>query len=162
MPLKLPPITPEEEEALNTSKGFEKYLVARYTYWELFLNKNQSRIGRAYLWLRRHEDMHALFNLSQEELTEMMRIMADYERALILTLARPTLINCEWLGNEYRIHRGHGHMHLTPRNAQSFTFMDQTYSDLRFGSRSGDNYVELPDHVFLHMRDTLRAHLPRE
>ena len=162
MAFELPPITKEEEEALNAGREYEECLVKRYPSWILFLNRNQSYLGRAYIWLRRHQDLHPLSALTTAESYELTRILIEYSRALRLALGQPNHIDCGWTVDGLKKHRGHGHLRLTPRYAIAQAFLGEEFHDLRFGTPAGDSVRTLQEHQFLQLRDTLRAYLPRE
>jgi diadenosine tetraphosphate (Ap4A) HIT family hydrolase len=136
--MQLPPLTKEREAELLTSPAYEKFVLRKYQYWTLYLSDNQSHFGRAYAWLTsRHWDLHPLFDLTPSELAELMHILREYSLAVGLVMNYvPELINCEWLGNEFHLHRGHGHMHFIPRYAKQVSFATYPHFDNRFGKRS--------------------------
>ncbi len=158
MPLKLPPASEADIAQLLDNPEYAELVLARYEHWTLYLSEKQAHFGRAYAWLsKRHVDLMPFEELTFDELSELQTIIRDYRRALKLAAASPDLVNCEWLGNEYEVHRGHGHMHLIPRYKTPPFFMDREFPDPCFGQRrlsekgSGSK--------FWHLRNALRAYL---
>lgn len=160
MPLKLPELTPEAETSLK-GFDFEQYRLRSYTHWHLFLNKNQYHLGRAYAWLKTHQDLMPFSSLRPVELVELQRIETDLREACRLAWGRPDLINMEWLGNEYGTHRGHGHMHFIPRYKDTPFFDGNAFPDPQFGARSPYAKLALSEEKLQLITTTLRSYIPR-
>lgn len=160
MTITLQPISSKEEAELRSSKGFKAYLLKRFEYWSLYLNRNQYHLGRAYVWLSsRHVDLQPFSDLKPEELRELQMIQIMHQHALKLSFAAPDLVNCEWEGNEIEKHRGHGHMHLIPRYQEAPSFMGREYPDKNFGRRSDyDSLIPTADEL-KGIMEVIRAHL---
>lgn len=154
-------ITEEEEHDLNSGKGYQHLILREYPSWILFLSENQADFGRAYVWSRRHVDMHQFDDVSVRDIEQLQCILGDYREALGSVLGRePDTINCEWLGNEVALHRGHGHMHFIPRYADPVSFDEYLTRDTRFGKRSLYANKELPEEFIRRFRNALREALP--
>jgi len=70
-------------------------------------------------------------------------------------------MNYAWLGNDFALHSGHGHMHLVPRYKETRNFSGISFEDGRWGK----NYVpytneERPKEVAVKVRDAIRAEIP--
>ncbi len=135
---------------------YEYLILKRFKHWTLYLNENQSHLGRAYAWYtKEHVDMHPFEILSLGELSELQKIMTIY-RFVLRRLFGEHLLNSEWLGNEIHMHRGHGHMHLIPRYPEPVLFEGRTYTDERFGKRSTYEKLALPKNELIRIRDEIR------
>ncbi|HEX2792444.1 MAG TPA: hypothetical protein VHO23_01890 [Candidatus Paceibacterota bacterium] len=144
----MPTLSPEAERTLLGGEDYEQLVIFRFVHWILYLHENQAHLGRAYAWLAtRHVDLHQLHDLAAEERDELDEVMRHYRSALD-ALWKPDLVNCCWLGNEYGVHRGHGHMHLIPRYARPPKMLDfgrRHFDDTCFGR----NYTHAPKRVLL-------------
>ncbi|HYD93061.1 MAG TPA: hypothetical protein VEB18_01215 [Candidatus Paceibacterota bacterium] len=156
--VKLAPLTPEEHRELLDSSKFRHLVICEYGPWRLYLAADQRYLGRAYAWLAaRHEDFHRLEDLYTEESEKLQDLMARYSAA-VKTLWGSDFVNYAWLGNEFHLHRGHGHMHLIPRYEAAPEFGGRAFPDYRFGK----NYApyekyEPPEELLFAIRDALKA-----
>jgi len=160
------PLTQGQEKQLCRNPSFEEFLIVEYGAWLLYLNsKQQLHLGRAYAWLRsRHIDLHPFERLTINESLELRLLLQAYRKALTTVVGvEPALINCEWLGNEVHLHRGHGHMHFIPRYQETPSFLGVQYPDQLFGGRSTYKESDAMSHeMFLELRDALRVQMVRK
>ena len=139
---------------------YEKFRLLAYKHWDLYLNSNQCYLGRSYAWLKRPGEMQLLSALTIEERDELFEtVLPDFESALSQLWA-PDHMNYSWLGNHFKTHHGHGHLHLIPRYAMARDFRGYTFKDPAWGK----NYISgvmpvLPEIVLFAIRDVLRAQL---
>uniref|UniRef100_A0A7S3YPD6 HIT domain-containing protein n=1 Tax=Lotharella globosa TaxID=91324 RepID=A0A7S3YPD6_9EUKA len=96
----------------NFTKKLRKNMVADYKHWAVILNIQQYYVGRTLVWAKRYE-AHSEFDLTDEEIEEVLRIKRDVKAALDATL-KPDMINTAFLGNEV----DHCHCHIIPRYHQ--------------------------------------------
>ncbi len=140
---------------------YSEWKIKDHQYWTLFLHgESQRYLGHSYAWLRRSVRMQRLSDLTHEELYELWKfILPQYERALD-RLWCPGLINCAWLGNEFHVHGGHGHMHLIPRYESSVPFAGLEFRDDEWGKHY-EPYpkLKLPQSTLFTIRDALRKEL---
>ncbi len=136
---QLPELTPEREALLIQDPKHEHLRLGRFNCWDLYLHGgNQSQFGRAYAWITtRHVDMHEFENVGLHEIRDLQWVVASYRAALADIAKQPLqIVNCEWLGNEVEVHRGHGHMHLIPRFSMPNLWQGIEYLDLNIGKRA--------------------------
>ncbi|MGH7174820.1 MAG: HIT family protein [Minisyncoccia bacterium] len=140
--------------------NYKDLILKEYPLWTLYLSEKQAYLGRAYAWLTRVGGMQRLSQISPEERTELLeRVLPEYEAA-IGQLFSPDHMNYSWLGNEFHVHGGHGHMHLVPRYASTREFLGTTFTDERWGK----NYAPTPETAYpkeliLKIRDALKKNL---
>jgi diadenosine tetraphosphate (Ap4A) HIT family hydrolase len=160
---ELPLISKKEKERLKPfppPEGFEHLHIRSYRLWTVFLAPDQYYLGRCYLWLNRHEDMHNFTNLTEEELHHLCCVIGVRIKRALTKLWKPDLVNVCWLGNDFAVHRGHGHVHFIPRYARPKIFYGYTFHDARWGK----NYApfrkrEYDSRLLSAIRDELKSYL---
>lgn len=158
----LSPITDEERRLLvDGDPRFAELCIFEGLEWRIYLNEDQRYLGRAYVWLKRHRDMHDITDLMPDEWTELLIILRTYGH-FVRDQWGAAIVNYAWLGNEYHLHRGHAHMHVIPRYAAPPSRNGHTFPDERFGK----NYqpyekLKLPRPVLLDLADEVRTLFPR-
>jgi diadenosine tetraphosphate (Ap4A) HIT family hydrolase len=107
--------------------SFERLKIKEYKHWSLFLNENQSYLGRVCLVAKR-EDAVDLFDITEAEREELFLAGAEINQAL-KALFQPDLMNYASLGNSFR----HLHVHFIPRYSSERSFQGMKFSDVRWG-----------------------------
>jgi hypothetical protein len=141
------PATAEDVADILDSPAWAKWKMVDYGHWSLYLNStDQTYLGRSYAWLtNRHVDRMSLSQLREPELLELMdTVLPDFERAVAVLWGAQT-VNFEWLGNDVRHHRGHGHAHFIPRYTEQVVFDKHTFTDADSNSRRVDGRSKLPE-----------------
>lgn len=133
----------EKHLTKSDSGEFEKNLIAEYRFFFLFANPDQRLIGRCYAWQKRSGDMQDFGDLSKFEWDDIQIIIYLWSRAM-RKLFQMTHPNYEWLGNEFVDHKGHGHLHMTPRYAAPVTFAGETFVDHFSLTKGGRPHREPP------------------
>ncbi|HEX5774456.1 MAG TPA: hypothetical protein VFY28_00625 [Candidatus Paceibacterota bacterium] len=154
----LAPITEAEVARLTGGDPrYEDLVIYDGLSWKLYLNEDQRYLGRAYVWLKScHRDFHQLGDLNPDDLEELMRILRTYH-ATVRDLWNADTLNYGWLGNEYHMHRGHGHMHVVPRYAAPPEFGGREYPDERWGQDYKPyDKLKLPRNELLSITDELK------
>ncbi|HYF29138.1 MAG TPA: hypothetical protein VEA36_02095 [Candidatus Paceibacterota bacterium] len=152
--------TPEELEDILRSPVYAPWTLKEYEHWSLRLNITKQELpGRSTAWLKRHVDQMSLAELTKEELHELVyTIIPEFTDAMRSWLPLRTL-NVEWLGNETKHHRGHGHMHFTPRLDAPLTFNGREYVDLTPTTRKSNPRLTLSEEelrpIFEHLKGLL-------
>jgi diadenosine tetraphosphate (Ap4A) HIT family hydrolase len=145
----------------NIDSRYVWSILKEYKYWTLLLyDKPAPFLGRAVAWLAREGAMQRYSGLQDEELKELGLVLREYEQAL-QKLWQPDHINYLWLGNLFREHKGHGHMHIiprysTPREFDGVQFIDKRYGDFHFPYESPNFSRAQMEKV----RDALRVESP--
>lgn len=124
----------------KTGADFRDNLIKSYSFWFLLLNDDQRLIGRCYAWSRIPGDLQDLALLPIEAVQELQLVMRNWSLALRLLEIGFIHPNYEWLGNEFQVHDGHGHLHMVPRYARPFTFLGEYCEDLNFSSEGGTRH----------------------
>jgi len=106
---------------------FSKYKIKEYKYWEVFIHKNQSYLGRCVVWCKRGNALD-LTDATKEEREELFLILQELREALIKTF-QSDWFNYSFLGNNIR----HLHCHFIPRYAKSKIFEGIKFEDKLFG-----------------------------
>ncbi len=119
------------------SEDFSKDLIKDYRYWSVYVNKNQSYLGRCIVWCKRNEAKD-LSEATVEEQEELFLVLKELRLALQKTFQIDWL-NYSFLGNETR----HLHAHVVPRYSSSREFSGMSFTDKLWGH----NY--LTDHNFI-------------
>lgn len=108
--------------------------IKEYKYWTLFLNYNQSYLGRCALVLKR-EPITFLMDTTPEEKGELFDAIQEWQKALT-ELWQPDWWNYAQLGNT----TPQLHFHLVPRYKESREFAGEKFVDERWGH----NYAPSP------------------
>ena len=141
---------------------YSEWKIKDYQYWTLFLHADSQRyLGHSYAWLRRAGGMQRLSYLTHEEQYELsVFVLRGYEAVLDRLLWRPDHMNYAWLGNEFDVHKGHGHMHLIPRYERPVLFAGLEFRDDQWGKHY-EPYpkLRLPQNTLFMIRDALRKEL---
>ncbi|OGB74126.1 hypothetical protein A2V68_02210 [candidate division Kazan bacterium RBG_13_50_9] len=101
--------------------------IKEYRYWNLFLNENQSYLGRCVLMLER-EGANFLVDTTQEERDELFQILGEWQEALT-ELWHPDWWNYAQLGNV----TPQLHFHLVPRYKEPREFGGEKFVDEKWG-----------------------------
>jgi diadenosine tetraphosphate (Ap4A) HIT family hydrolase len=164
MALNLSPITIDEYERLAYGDPAYGHLkIKDFRSWRLYLNEDQTYLGRCYLWLHgQHTDLQQRPELPAYHQRELKLFSGMVFRALS-RLWSPDMVNEFYAGNEYEKHRGHAHLHLIPRYYLPAEFAGQLFPDERFGK----NYAPYEKKRFSasllkDIRDALADELSRE
>lgn len=139
---------------MSQSDKYAHLLIRRYRSWGLYLNENQSYLGRCVLWCYR-ESAFELTDVDNFLRGEMLVIIDDWSKAVREQFGADWC-NYAFLGNVTR----HLHGHLIPRYSKPVEFAGQTFTDEHWGQ----NYQTDPDHetaprVFAAILETLRKNL---
>lgn len=118
-------------------KDFSKDLVKDYTYWSVYIYKNQGYLGRCIVWCKR-ADASDLTDATSAEQAELFSILEDLRQAMKKCF-NPNWLNYAFLGNETR----HLHGHVIPRYATPQVFEGIKFEDTLYGSnyRTDPNFV---------------------
>jgi diadenosine tetraphosphate (Ap4A) HIT family hydrolase len=144
----------------GTSPEYDKYIIKRYTYWQLVVSERHYYLGRCIAWLLREGNMQRLSSLTGDERDELWNLVLPEHEKTVEKLWKPDHMNYAWLGNDFHIHKGHGHFHLIPRYKSSRDFCGRTFVDEKWGK----NYAPTPEAdisegIIFAVRDALKAEL---
>ena len=134
------------------AEDFSKNLIKEYKYWQIYINANQSYLGRCVVWCKR-ENALDLADAAPEEQQELFVVLHDLREAM-KKVFQPDWFNYAFLGNVMR----HLHGHVYPRYAKPHTFMGITFADEWYGHYPDDrdsHNVAVPQEVLYAMRDKL-------
>jgi len=106
---------------------YEKFKIAEYTHWTLYLNENQYYLGRVYIWSKR-SGLVDLMDLTEDEQKELFEIAREVKKALI-KLFQPDMFNWASLGNL----SSQCHLHVIPRYKDGRTIEYVTFKDENWG-----------------------------
>ncbi len=113
---------------------YSKFKIKDYNYWTLYINENQSYLGRCYVWCKR-EDALDLPDATLEEREELFAILKEIER-VIKKAFKADMLNYAFLGNITH----HLHGHIIPRYSSSVEFDGVTFKDDRWGENYRTNH----------------------
>lgn len=115
---------------------FDKFKIREYSFWDLYLHKEQyPYIGRCYAWARR-EDAKNLFDMNFQESSELLAIIHDWGDALRFLFGNRAWPNLAILGNT----TPHLHVHLIPRHKESIELYGIKFED----PNPSGNYAPYP------------------
>lgn len=114
-----------------------------YKYWSVFLNENQTYLGRCVVWCNR-ENALDLTDATVEEREELFEILNQMRRALQKAF-KADWFNYAFLGNGTR----HLHCHLVPRYASLRKFAGEVFKDERWGKSYRTNHDLITPKVVL-------------
>lgn len=137
-------------------EDYSRYLVRDYKYWAVYVHKNQSYLGRCYVWCKR-EDALDLPDATEEEQKELFIILREVER-VILKEFQVDMLNFAFLGNETH----HLHGHIIPRYSKSVEFEGMIFVDKNWGHnyRTDKDFItptELLETVIRKLKDGLQS-----
>ena len=118
----------------NVDSFYDQFCIKKYKYLTLTLEDRQRYLGQAVAWLESPGEMQRITSLTKEERDELFDVVLPQYEAAIAKLFQPDHMNYAWLGNDFKLHKGHGHMHLVPRYAGPREFLEITFPDPRWGS----------------------------
>lgn len=133
---------------------YKKLKIEKYKYWTIFFNKNQTNLGRTYIWCNR-KDVVDFLDMTDKEKEEFF-IISKKLRDALTKLFKPDLFNYASLGNITR----HLHVHVIPRYASSRTFLGIIFKDRRFGKNYRTNLkFKVPEKILLKIREHIKKEL---
>jgi len=133
-------------------KDYSQNLVTEYEHWQVYVNENQSFLGRLIIWCKR-ENATDLADATPEEQHELFVVLHDMREALKKAF-EPDWFNYSFLGNG----TPHLHCHLVSRYATPRTFAGVTYVDDRFGKSYRTNHdFETSPELRAAVRDQLKG-----
>lgn len=123
------------------AEDFSKNLIKEYKYWNVYIHKNQSYLGRCIVWCKR-EDALDLADATKEEQEELFLVLHDL-REVIKKVFQPDWFNYSFLGNETR----HLHGHFIPRYSTTKKFMKIVFEDKLYGHnyKTDHNFQTSPE-----------------
>lgn len=134
------------------TEDFSKNLIKKYKYWEIYINANQSYLGRCIVWCKRSNALD-LADATPEEQKELFLVLHELREAS-KKVFQADWFNYSFLGNVTR----HLYGHFLPRYEKPKTFMGITFSDELYGHHPNDNddyNIAVPQEVLYAMRDKL-------
>ena len=136
-------------------EDFQRYKIKDYTYWTVFLHRNQCYLGRVYIWAKR-EDAIDFMEMTPEEREELFYVGQAVNKALG-DLFQPDLMNYAALGNI----ETHLHLHVIPRYINHRIFDKVRFVDSRWGKNYAPyNYdFKIPEVTLLKLRNAIREKL---
>lgn len=135
--------------------NYEKLLIKRYKFWEVYLHENQCYLGRVYIWAIR-KDALEFFDMTEEEENEYFKIGRELKETLKI-LFNPDLYNYATLAN-VSIHL---HTHFIPRYKEKRELFGFEFKDEKWGQ----NYVPynrdfiLPEEILIKIKDLIKSNL---
>ncbi len=135
-------------------QDFSQFLIKKYKYWSVYIYKNQTYLGRCYVWCNR-ENVFDLTEIKEKEREELFIILTSIKKTLT-DLFSPDLFNYAFLGNATR--QLHGH--LVPRYKDSREFEGIIFKDKLWGNRydSDDNF-KISDQVLFKIKEKIKKSL---
>lgn len=115
--------------------GAPAWLIKKYKFWTVYLQKNQSYLGRLVLVLNRHQG--DFFSTTEEERTEFYHVC--YKMREVLTVALGPQAFDYFFPS---IKEAHVHMLVIPRYAQRTSFHGVAFEDPQYGKHH-DPYREV-------------------
>jgi diadenosine tetraphosphate (Ap4A) HIT family hydrolase len=112
---------------------FSKDKIKEYKYWEIYINGNQSYLGRCVVWCKR-EDALDLTDTTSEEWDELIVILRELRLAFIEAF-QTDWFNYSFLGNGVR----HLHAHFVPRYSSDREFGGTVFKDELWGNNFKTN-----------------------
>lgn len=139
---------------MNKPIDYEKLKVKEYKYWSIFLHKDQTNIGRTYLWCNR-KDIVDFLDMNNEEKEEFFKATKELKDVLT-KLFKPDLFNYASLGNDTH----HLHVHIIPRYASPREFQGITFEDKRWGHSYRTNQeFKITNGVLFMIKDEIKKFL---
>lgn len=133
---------------------FSKNTIKSYTYWEIYVNGNQSYLGRCIVWCKRTDALD-LADATPGEQAELFSVLHDL-RESAKKIFQPDWFNYSFLGNATR----HLHCHFIPRYSASKEFNGITFEDKLYGDNyKTDQNFNPPAELLTEVRDEYRKEL---
>ncbi len=133
-------------------EDFSKNLIKEYRHWKIYINANQSYLGRCVVWCKRADALD-LADAAPEEQQELFLVLHDLREAS-RKVFQADWFNYLFLGNAVP----HLHGHFLPRYKKPKKFMGITFSDKLFGQYPDDsdnNQLMVPEEVLWSIKDML-------
>ncbi len=138
-------------------QDFSRFLIKKYKYWSVYIYKNQTYLGRCYIWCNR-ENAHDLVEITEEERKELFIVLVDLKKSLT-DLFSPDLFNYAFLGNKTR----HLHGHIIPRYKKPRKFKGITFEDNSWGERyDSDDSFNISKEVLFKIKGKIRESLKQK
>jgi diadenosine tetraphosphate (Ap4A) HIT family hydrolase len=134
--------------------NFLKFKIKDYKYWSVYINPNQSYLGRCVIWCRRENaiDLADIDSLEREELFAVLKEVRD----ALDKIFKPDLFNYCFLGNETK----HLHCHFIPRYASIREFGEVIFKDERWGHNYRTNHdFNIPDDLLEKIKSEISSKL---
>ena len=132
---------------------FRNLKIVELKYWDVFLHKDQTAIGRLYFWYK--SEAKDLLDIPEEALTEFFNTGRVFKSVLI-ELFHPDLFNYLSLNNITR----HLHIHIIPRYSKPIKRFDMVFKDIAFGKQYVPNKdFIVDDDVLIKIRDLIAGRL---
>lgn len=151
---------PETLAKIMYDPAFDEYVVGTFGNWRIYLCANQRYIGRSYAWWlgKSHVDLMDPSSLPPHELHDLFYNVGRRFKTAVQELWGATHVNYAWFGNETRIHRGHGHLHMIPRYfGEAPHFCGLSFADPNIGKNCAPSEPrKLSEDVLFQIRGTLR------
>jgi len=134
---------------------FEKFKLAEFKHWELYLHENQYYLGRSYLWAKRDGDFDFL-QMTSEEHDDFFFAAGKVKDALQKAFL-PDRLNYLWLSNT----SNHLHCHFIPRYLAKRSILGKAFVDTNPTGNYApyDRSFTVDDVVFAEIKKRLLNHL---
>ncbi len=119
-------------------------LIKKFPGWSLLIDFRQNTLGSCLLVPdEHHESLSGLFEgISEVDVIEYADIVIAYEKALKAAF-NPNLYNHLMMANVVK----HIHWHIRPRYSERRVFAGRTWTDEKFGGRTGSSGKELDQEI---------------
>jgi diadenosine tetraphosphate (Ap4A) HIT family hydrolase len=130
---------------------YERFKIADFPFWAVYLHTNQYFLGRMYTWSKR-PGLVDLMDITDEEQKELF-LIGHSLKIILREVFRPDLFNWASLGNLST----QCHMHLIPRYAKERIFLGTVFRDGRWGKNYApyDYDFKVSDEILYAIRDTI-------
>lgn len=130
--------------------NFENLKLLELKYWDVFLHKDQTTIGRLYFWYKLEDK--DLLDIPEEALIEFF-YYGRLLKSTLIELFHPDLFNYLSLNNVTR----HLHIHIIPRYSRPIKKFNMVFEDIAFGKQYMPNKeLIVEDDVLIKIRDLIR------
>ena len=126
----------------EAQRDFEQDIITEFEYWRLYINDNQSYLGRTYLALRRGDDeqeVDPFADTTEAEKSELTIVMSSL-KVVLDELYQPARINYANLRNLWH----HCHWHVVPRYEGEDYGLRTAYGMEFRDYNPGKNYAPVP------------------
>ncbi len=132
---------------------FDKYKIHDGKFWIVYLHKDQTALGRIYLWYK--ENSEDLLEISFEAIKELYNL-GNLIRFSLSKSFNPTMFNYLSLNNA----TPHLHVHIIPRYSKEIKFFNVEFKDVNFGKSYKRNPLfKISDEVLIKIRDKIKDNL---